>query len=265
VIRHNLFTGIDGSPSRLGGEPFDETGNQAGFIMADEKYTQQMATVRLIRIVSLLIVMTGVLACSGCLGGVLRHPDVIYPHIGPIAAGTPDIVIDYGWKFEGKEESAGFSVNGSVYRAATRANKNATLYRDLPESEWMQGYYRSFIDDPAQEDLFRDLGDRMRAIGNGESLDDSRYLELMMVFVQSIPYRTDPDQTLPKFPVETIVDRKGDCDDKSLLLAGLLAREGYNVSILYFTPEMHAAVGIGCNGPGFRDTGYIFVETTNHS
>jgi hypothetical protein len=224
-----------------------------------------MAIVRLPRFVPLLIVITGVLACSGCLGSVIPHPDVIYPRIGPIVAGMPDMAVNYGWKFEGKEESAAFSVNGSVYTAAVHANKNATLYKDLPESEWMQGYYRAFIDDPAQEDLFRDLGDELREIRERDSLDDSRYLELMMVFVQTIPYRTDPDQTLPKFPVETVVDRKGDCDDKSLLLAGLLAHEGYNVSILYFTPEKHAAIGIGCDGPGFRGTGYLFVETTNLS
>jgi hypothetical protein len=129
----------------------------------------------------------------------------------------------------------------------------------------MTGYYRAFINDPAQEDLYQSLAGEFREIRDTEHLDESRYLELMMVFVQSIPYKTDTDKTLPKFPIETFVDREGDCDDKSILLAALLEHEGYNVSLLYFGPEQHVAVGIGGNGPGYRGTGYIFVETTNLS
>ena len=37
-------------------------------------------------------------------------------------------------------------------------------------------------------------------------------------------------QNPAKFPIETVVDRARDCDDKSLLLAGLLSREGYSVA-----------------------------------
>jgi hypothetical protein len=68
-----------------------------------------------------------------------------------------------------------------------------------------------------------------------------------------------------KFPVETVVDKAGDCDDKSLLLAGLLSREGYAVALLSFGPENHMAVGIGSDAYRYRDTNYTFLETTNIS
>ena len=89
------------------------------------------------------------------------------------------------------------------------------------------------------------------------------YLELMAVAVQSLPYETDGTLTAPKFPIETYVDGKGDCDDKSLLLAGLLAREGYTVALFYFKPEAHMAVGVKGYGCAYQDTGYGYVATTN--
>ena len=215
----------------------------------------------IILLVSIVLFVAG----SGCIGGILQHPDVVYPHIGPLIPGASPILVDYQWRFEKGEESIDLPVNGSVYLAAKRADKNATLYKDLPETEWMQGYYRAFINDPAQEGLYQALAQEFRKIRDREGLDDNRYLELMTVFVQSIPYRTDTDRTLPKFPVETYGDREGDCDDKSLLLAGLLVREGYNVSLLYFGPENHVAVGVLGNDAGYRSTGYIYLETTNLS
>ena len=65
------------------------------------------------------------------------------------------------------------------------------------------------------------------------NLDSDEYLELMAVFVQSIPYKSQ-NLSSPKYPIETYGDREGDCDDKSMLLAGLLAHEGYRVSSLLF-------------------------------
>jgi hypothetical protein len=82
--------------------------------------------------------------------------------------------------------------------------------------------------------------------------------------VQSLRYETR-DQHPAKFPVETVVDRAGDCDDKSLLLAGLLSREGYTVALLLFGPESHMAVGVGSDDYHYKNTGYAFLETTNYS
>jgi hypothetical protein len=88
----------------------------------------------------------------------------------------------------------------------------------------------------------------------------------MACFVQSIPYQTPLEPGPPKFPIETIAEGTGDCDDKSLLLVALLSREGYNCSLFYFEPETHMAVGIaGENGAGYRGTGYLFIESTQIS
>ena len=99
--------------------------------------------------------------------------------------------------------------------------------------------------------------------GIAENSDE--YLEYLTVYVQSLAYDVRPDNSGPKFPVETVIDNAGDCDDKSILLAGLLAREGYDVSLFYFPGDSHMAVGVATDEPGYRDSGYLFIETTNLS
>ncbi|PKG31498.1 MAG: hypothetical protein CW742_13100, partial [Methanoregula sp.] len=49
-------------------------------------------------------------------------------------------------------------------------------------------------------------------------------------------------------------------DDKALLLSGLLAREGYSVSLLKFGPESHMAMGIGSDAFPYKATGYTYLE-----
>ena len=93
-------------------------------------------------------------------------------------------------------------------------------------------------------------------------LDADRYAELLTVFVQSLTYQTDPVDLEPKFPVETFVDGAGDCDDKTLLLAGLLAREGYDVTDPSVRAREARCARHQSADIGYLDTGYAFTETT---
>jgi hypothetical protein len=154
-------------------------------------------------------------------------------------------------------------VNGTVYLGAQRAQKEALLTRDIPDSIFIPNYYLAFLNDPHQEEFFRELTGAFRSIRAGNSLDDDEFLEMMAVAVQSLPYETDGTLTAPRFPIETYVDGRGDCDDKSLLLAGLLAREGYTVALFSFRPENHMSVGVKGYQCDYRGTGYGYLETTN--
>ena len=118
--------------------------------------------------------------------------------------------------------------------------------------------------DPAQGTFFDNLTREFRQVRATYDLDSDESLELMTVFVQSLPYQNQ-NLSSPKYPIETYYDREGDCDDKSMLLASLLAHEGYNVSLLYFGPEQHMAVGVACQEEGYGDTGYAYIETTRVS
>ena len=195
---------------------------------------------------------------------VTSIPDVTYPSI---AENHQPGMVNTSSTFRFQEENVTIRANVStaLYEGARNGIKYAVAPPGSPVEELAPGYYRAFVNDPRQETLYTGLLQQFRSIRTEYRLTDDEYLELMTVFVQNLPYDQEaglhPD-TPPRFPVETVVDGTGDCDDKSVLLAGLLSREGYDVALFLFIPEHHMAVGVRNESHQFRDTGYMYIETT---
>ncbi|MDI6900310.1 MAG: hypothetical protein QMC79_01275 [Anaerosomatales bacterium] len=198
---------------------------------------------------------------AGCGTGGLPQ-GVVYPSIEPDPSVTEPLMVEHSFTFEGVGRSVTLAVDGALYAGARDAEKSVIRFGNARETDWIEDYYPAFVNEPHQDPFFEDLLGQLRAIRDREGLDPDRYAELLTVFVQSIPYATDPVDLSPKFPVETFVDRAGDCDDKTLLLAGLLSREGYDVAVLLFEPEQHVALGLRSDAATYRSTGYAYVETT---
>jgi hypothetical protein len=209
-----------------------------------------------------------ILALSAVLISAVVFPKepVIVPHI------TPDLtrlqfsplIISQQFPFEKTTVTLTLPINTSVYEGAKQAEKATTVYGNISETIWLAQSYRAMVQDPAQDSLYTALLAESDKIRLQQKLSDDEYLEFITVYIQSLRYETR-EQNPAKFPVETVVDRAGDCDDKSLLLAGLLSREGYPVALLLFGPESHMAVGVGSDDYLYKNTGYAFVETTNYS
>lgn len=94
-------------------------------------------------------------------------------------------------------------------------------------------------------------------------------------FVQNLRYRLE-DEEYPNYPVETLVDRAGDCEDTAILAAALLEAMGYDAVLIRFTsPDEgepgHMAVGVAVTGvtggSSYRYDGrtYYYLETTSTS
>ena len=91
-----------------------------------------------------------------------------------------------------------------------------------------------------------------------------------VTFVQSLEYVSDIIGTgydeYPKFPLETLYDEGGDCEDSSILLSSLIRETGYGTVMVMF--DDHMGVGIqgaeDMEGYYFEDNGirYYYVETT---
>lgn len=215
------------------------------------------------RIFTVLVLVTATLG-AGCLGDFL-HPPVVPPAIVPVEGAVLDHTPVYTFAFGDGEETLRIDPDPTVYAGAKGADRQLYLSETLSREEWIPIYYRAFVNDTHQEPFYTDLLAALREIRDRKGLDDDRYLELVTAFVQSIPYKTDASIVEPKFPIETYVDGEGDCDDKSLLLAGLLAREGYGVALLYFGDEAHMAVGVKSAGCPYGNTPFAYIETTNAS
>jgi hypothetical protein len=214
----------------------------------------------------LTILVVAVLILGGILLAGILFPEnrVVTPHIDPTDISQPPIISTFSYPFEKSVVTLRIPVNRSVYEGAKKADKSVTIIGNVSENVWVTDSYLAMTDDPAQEDLYNEMIGLFRKIKSEQNLDEDEYLELMAVYVQSLKYET-LEENPAKFPIETVVDKAGDCDDKSLLLAGLLSREGYSVALLSFGPEKHMVVGVGSKDYWYRDTNYTFLETTNIS
>lgn len=197
------------------------------------------------------------------LDGVISYPHIV----SDPARGV--ITKNYTFPFQNRMVTVNAGVNRSVYNGAKNSEKTVvTTRKDIAKSDWAPGYFLAFVDDFHQDLFYADLRSSFRQVRQEMWLSDDEYLELMAVFVQSLEYDTAGARDLTggnRFPAETFVDGKGVCGDKSLLLAGLLSREGYDVALLLFEPEQHMAVGIRSSQDGYRNTSYAYLETTRLS
>jgi hypothetical protein len=212
------------------------------------------------------ILCISVSAC-GCTTSLFSSgPSADYPEVGPYEDDGRTVTSSLEFPFQKSAVSVSVTVPQGLYEAASDADKRAVLLGEWEDDDdWTTGYYLSFIMDPQMEQVYSATADALMADTSGKPEGSDEYLEFLTVYVQSLTYDTSPDENGPKFPVETVLDKAGDCDDKSILLAGLLSREGYNVSLLYFPGDSHMAVGVAVDEPGFRESGYAFIETTNLS
>jgi hypothetical protein len=198
-----------------------------------------------------LAVVMGLLALALAASGCSQLPflgaptGVIEPRIVPSTSEHGSRVVERTFSFEDAKVRLKIPVNRAVYAVGN--------------------YYRAFIDEPNQEAFYASTAQALHAVRSQKKLDSARYVELVTSMVQQIEYRTDPGNLAPKFPIETLADGYGDCDDKTLLAAGILSRDGYDVAILVFTPEKHVALGIRAPGLDYKGTGYAYVEMTDPS
>ena len=134
-------------------------------------------------------------------------------------------------------------VNMSVYYGARQMN--IALPADSENPREIQKYIATFESDPAMEELYLSVLAQLHSARyrNGEYLSDDEYLELIVAFVQQIPFVENPSPKR-KYPIEVIYDKAGDSDEKSLLLVNLLAREGYDTALIVFEDLGYETTGI---------------------
>lgn len=192
---------------------------------------------------------------------LLFLPQYFYgiPHVvmDNSTAGDPPIVVTRSFSFENRSETITIAVNGSVYASSKKTFRNTLLFGDQRVAA--PRYYGAMVSDPSQEQIYRDLLGQFRAIRSARNLNDDEYLELIAAAIQSIPYK-DGGNDPPKYPAELLAENRGDCDDKSILIAGLLARENYTVVLFKFGPESHMTAGIGSDAFHYKSTRYTYLE-----
>jgi len=149
----------------------------------------------------------------------------------------------------------------------------------FPELSWLTSYYQDqerpiledytvYLTDP-YDDLYLTMVKDVILSTIGDSIGDEEQSRIngLSAFVQQFQYKEDEDGDelceYPKFPLELIEDKEGDCEDKAILTAALLDLASYNVSLIRL--PKHMAVGVILEDPsGFEPyiDGYYFLEAT---
>lgn len=210
---------------------------------------------------ALLVASVSVSACTLAA----RPFGVIEPNIVPSAGQTTSVVITREFMFEEKRVQISVPVDQAVYAGSESSQKSAIFIGGASPGNWVPDYYRAFIDEKHQAAFYQAMATALHEVRQREGLDAARYVELVTSMTQQLEYRTDPGNLAPKFPIETYGDGYGDCDDKALLAAAILTRDGYDVAILVFAPEKHVALGVRAPGLDYKQTGYGYVEMTEPS
>ena len=158
-----------------------------------------------------------------------------------------------------KFRSGQYTLAPLVYRSDyDRALADGQLHSLLRDAGWGEAVAAYMVDAPHELRTVGAVALELRAIRDQLGLDSDGYLELIVAYVQQIPYQSVTDD--PRFATEVIVEGRGDCDDKVFLLAGLLKHESYKNVVIDLGD--HMALGVISNGATFGHTGYAFVEAT---
>lgn len=175
-------------------------------------------------------------------------------------------LIEHTWRCEEDPYSISFRISKDLYDYYQNDREHIVYQYKMNETK-VPPCYSSFI-----------LSEHNRPIMQGivkqfEDMASSKFnqVQLAVSFVQSIPYTYDSvskgKEEYLRYPVETLVDGSGDCEDKTALLAAILYEMRTDFILLVLSD--HMAVGIHDEHVDaeryllFQDKKYYYVETTD--
>lgn len=182
----------------------------------------------------------------------------------PTAAQNTDYIEKtFSWDYEGKHWNWNLSIPTTLYEA----------YKEVPVSTRTRsgpggyGYLTT-----TEDSYIRMLADKLNQTTTSMGYDSYDQVSFILAFVQSLPYTSDNVtqgyNEYPRFPIETLVEDGGDCEDTSILFASITLLMGYGT--VYINPPNHYAVGILGNNihgtywtyPKDSNKTYYYCETT---
>ncbi len=132
---------------------------------------------------------------------------------------------NFQWEHNGKSWTRNYSIQEDWYE----------YYKNKPRSS--HGLEYVIENDP----FIKEIAEALKEIADRENYHRSSFI---VSFVQGLPYVADfytNVADLPKYPIETFVERNGDCEDTSYLFASLVQAMGLGASLI----EFHDHMGVG--------------------
>ncbi len=168
----------------------------------------------------------------------------------------------FAWDYGGNHWTWNLSIPKALYEAY-KAVPVSTRTHDGPAG---YGFCTT-----TKDSYLQTLAQKLNETATGLGYNSYDQVSFVLAFVQSLPYTSDNVtegyNEYPRFPIETLVDEGGDCEDTAILFASLTVIMGYGT--VYINPPNHYAVGIlGNNISGtywnYNNKTYYFCETTGN-
>ena len=173
--------------------------------------------------------------------------------------------VKHSWKCEGRTCSITLNISTDLYDYYRNDREHLAYKYRFNEDEVEPNYY-SFMLSEHDRPVLHSLAQEFASHATSEK----ESILLALTFVQSLPYAYDSDtkgeDEYVRYPVETLVDGCGDCEDKVALLAALLYEMDVDF-VLLVLPE-HMAIGVRCDEVDlprylwFQGNKYHYLETT---
>ena len=172
----------------------------------------------------------------------------------------------YQWAFKGKEYSLTWDVDVSTYESYTQSDVNRSPQTTNSRLSFIN-YNSASVQTVAGKltDLSAGMTDQARADFVLKFVQLCTEYELDSVYSGKTEYW--------KYPIETLFEGKGDCEDTSILYCALMKAMGYDVALLVYEGKEyskgHAAASIAldsCPGGTYYEKNglhYYYCETTS--
>lgn len=159
----------------------------------------------------------------------------------------------YTWEYLGEEYSMDIAIPEAIVEYYSTKERYST--QD----------YRGYIAHPYDDAYVKVLVSEFDRIIALTDLTGEDKIGLVCSFVQSRDYTQDVTSLeYPKYPVETLRDNGGDCEDTTILMGHLLKEMGVDTALIYMPG--HMALAIEGNSTGLKWTldnkTYSYMETT---
>lgn len=178
--------------------------------------------------------------------------------------------VNFKWTYNQKNYTLTETLYGSIADFYAAQPKEFEYQGELP-TDWKEKYFAMFLQVAPGDDTIAKIAADLKQAGQKNNLKDDQIVELVMAFVQAIPYDeakaklilAGSGQGLVSYPYETLYGNTGVCSDKSFLAYALLRHLGYGAALFVYEAENHMAVAVQCaNQYSTYDSGYCLAETT---
>ncbi len=132
-----------------------------------------------------------------------------------------------------------FLVDGpSTYRLTLSTTHSLFEYYQQKNHQLTQNNFASFVTPYALALVAEDIRSLFP--------NDEAFVNSVLMVVHQIPYQIVEE---PAYPVETIIENRGDCDLFSFLAASLIESQDLDVVLLYYEHESHLNIGVSLQNP----------------